>query len=58
MEPVDDADRAFRCTLRPATWTTVAELLEPFETRQENETFQYLVDGGPVLWIISTVRGW
>jgi len=61
LEPVGGSGQRFRCTLRPMSWETVSEMLEPFERERpepRRETFQYLDENGPVLWIVSTDRAW
>ena len=58
VEPLDGAWKDFRCVLGPAAWENVAGLLEPFETRTPDHAHQYLDESGPVLWIVSSDRGW
>jgi hypothetical protein len=60
VELTGDGARAFRCSLRPESWRTVAGLIEPFtiaRCRPATE-FQYLTDAGSIDWIISTSRQW
>lgn len=58
VELTGDDPRAFRCTLRPESWRTVAGLIEPFMDRRGASAFQYLTDAGSIDWIISTSRQW
>lgn len=60
VELTGDRPRAFRCSLRPESWRTVAGLIEPFATLRGRpaSAFQYLTDTGSVDWIISTSRQW
>lgn len=58
VEPLVGSDRAFRCVLRPGTWSRVSAQLEPFEETKEANGCQYLSEEGPIEWIISRDRSW
>ena len=61
VRPISDAGaNAFECVHRPATWQTVAGLLEPFAApdRDRGHAHQYLTEAGGIEWIVSTDRDW
>jgi hypothetical protein len=58
VEAVDPSRGSFRCELRPASWKTVAGLLEPFEIPRPGHRHQYLAGSGPLMWIVSTDADW
>jgi hypothetical protein len=61
LRRVDGTDRGFRCVLHAAGWHRVSGLLEPFAAERPvvgRTRFQYLVEKGPIEWIVSTTRGW
>lgn len=59
VEPTESRT-AFRCVLRRDSWLTISGLLEPFgsEAAASTRRHQYLSVAGPVLWVVSTERGW
>jgi hypothetical protein len=50
---------AFECLLRPASWSNIEGLLEPFtDPNTPSGRFQWLDEHGDVDLLISTHRGW
>lgn len=61
LTALDPSRPAFRCVLERADWQRVAGLLEPFVAeppRPDRNGFQFLIEAGPIEWIISRSRSW
>ena len=61
VRPIEGSERSFRCVLDAGGWRRVSDLLEPFASGRPpapGGSFQYLVETGPIEWIVSTTRAW